>query len=466
MKVKIWKIIAVSMLLIVGIPKTYAASIPIDNYEMIPQGQYYDCTSSGCSSVGTTADTYQTYNNEYAMIVNSSTMTIATNGVAFSYQPYETLKAGYLYNITTYYCSNKDLGNTTKTQFLGQANSTAVQTNYATTNSQSIADIGPFDYCYEIQTLISPKANTRYISYKMTNSSSISGVYLYSLGFKIKDLGIYTSEIQTIISNVLSSATSGLATSNQLNTVAAEIEAAQAQAANDINNNANTNSQNEINAANQNTQDQINSQKVCRILDENYVKYHGYLTTDGSLVEQTTGTNYTSEYISITKDSELRLNKSGQTSLRYCFYSNTKSMINCGFSGSLQENQSITIPTNAAYMRYTMKTDSTNYGPTYELCTGGNQALNDTLNQDHDYNTNASETIDGQNELNSMENKENQLRDSLDFSGASDLDISIDSDTNSFIWNVVNALRTISSKIVLLMTSFLGLGIIKMILNR
>lgn len=237
---------------LIGIEYIHAATVSIDNYETIPNGTYYDCTSSGCSSVSTTTDVYQTLNNEYNMQVNSSTMTIASNGVAFTYQPYETFKSGYLYNVTTYFCSNKNLSSTSKNQFLGSATS-SVSTNYTTTSSSTMNTIGTFNYCYEIQSLISPKSNTNQVTYKLTSSSSISGVYLYSIGFKIKDLGLYTSEVQSIVQSAIQSSTSGLATSTQLEEATTQIEQAESQTTDAVNNQLGNKCENLINFNDGNT---------------------------------------------------------------------------------------------------------------------------------------------------------------------------------------------------------------------
>lgn len=92
--------------------------------------------------------------------------------------------------------------------------------------------------------------------------------------------------------------------------------------------------------------------------------------------------------------------------------------------------------------------------------------VNDTLTQNHTYNSNASETIQGQSDINNMENKEQQVMNSIDVSGVEDIDITIDGDSSTYIWGIVNRLRQINPAIVLLVTSILGLGIMKMILNR
>ena len=92
--------------------------------------------------------------------------------------------------------------------------------------------------------------------------------------------------------------------------------------------------------------------------------------------------------------------------------------------------------------------------------------LNDTLDQDHTYNNNASENINGQDEIDDLSDAEEDLLNDLDFSGAEDLDITINPQASSFIWEIVNQLRQMNEAIILLITSILGLGIIKMILNR
>lgn len=92
--------------------------------------------------------------------------------------------------------------------------------------------------------------------------------------------------------------------------------------------------------------------------------------------------------------------------------------------------------------------------------------MNDTLTQDHNYNNNASTNVPGNNEVDDLSDAESELFDNIDLSGVEDLNISINPNANNFIWEIVNQLRAMNSNIILLITSALGLGIIKMILNR
>ena len=92
--------------------------------------------------------------------------------------------------------------------------------------------------------------------------------------------------------------------------------------------------------------------------------------------------------------------------------------------------------------------------------------VNDTLNQNHEYNNNASQSTE--NEKQQMENyekEEDSLRNGLDLS-IEESEITINPEANTFIWDVVDKLRGMSGKIVLLFTSVLSLGIMKMILGR
>lgn len=92
--------------------------------------------------------------------------------------------------------------------------------------------------------------------------------------------------------------------------------------------------------------------------------------------------------------------------------------------------------------------------------------VNDTLNQNHEYNNNASESTENEKqEMENYEQEEDTLRNGLDLS-IEESEITINPEANTFIWNIVDRLRGMSGKIVLLFTSVLSLGIMKMILGR
>lgn len=93
-------------------------------------------------------------------------------------------------------------------------------------------------------------------------------------------------------------------------------------------------------------------------------------------------------------------------------------------------------------------------------------AIINAITGEHEYDNTPSEKLEGKEEIDNLKNKEEELLGNLDFSAADNLEITINSEAARFIWEIVEALRSINGKIVLLITSILGLGIIKMILNR
>lgn len=86
-----------------------------------------------------------------------------------------------------------------------------------------------------------------------------------------------------------------------------------------------------------------------------------------------------------------------------------------------------------------------------------NGTLADTPSQDFTNET---------QELNDYSTAEEQVLNSLDFSGVNQTTVTINPNASLFIWNIVDRLRSMSGAIVLLMTSIFGIGIIKLVLNR
>ena len=94
------------------------------------------------------------------------------------------------------------------------------------------------------------------------------------------------------------------------------------------------------------------------------------------------------------------------------------------------------------------------------------EKTNEIISQDHNYNTDPSESTENEKqEMENYEQEEDSLRNGLDLN-IEESEITINPEANTFIWNIVNRLRGMSGKIVLLFTSVLSLGIMKMILGR
>lgn len=108
-------------------------------------------------------------------------------------------------------------------------------------------------------------------------------------------------------------------------------------------------------------------------------------------------------------------------------------------------------------------------GDTFDFEISSNKTNEDIKNEiikDHEYNNNESkDTTEQENEINNYEKKEDNLRNGLNLDIESS-EITINPNANNFIWETINKLRGMSSKIVLLFTSVLSLGLMKMILGR
>ena len=93
------------------------------------------------------------------------------------------------------------------------------------------------------------------------------------------------------------------------------------------------------------------------------------------------------------------------------------------------------------------------------------QEFSDLKNYDHTYNNNATDTPSNQSDINNVLSQQNTLSSSIDLD-SSILDVTLNTDATTWIWGVVDNLRTINGKITLLFTTILSLAVIKMILNR
>ena len=152
---------------------------------------------------------------------------------------------------------------------------------------------------------------------------------------------------------------------------------------------------------NENTEKEIESQKVCKNITYS-IDNSALRNSDGALVS--INGFKTTDFISITSNYSLKLKKksSGDQFNNVCFYNSNKQKLACYQQPILTEGQTIDIPANSSYVRFTLQTALN--APLWELCANGNQsivdsnqALNDTLNN--------SSTDDPNNDINSMNSK-------------------------------------------------------------
>lgn len=144
-------------------------------------------------------------------------------------------------------------------------------------------------------------------------------------------------------------------------------------------NNQNQNTQNIINNQNENTDKQIKSQEVCNFIDNNsIIQTNSFLDSDGSI-----GSNSQygiTDYIPI-QQSRIISTTVVSSSVRYaCFYNINKTLISCIALNSMFVDTELTIPNNSAYFRSSIQKN--NNRPTFNICTSGNQAINNAINSD------------------------------------------------------------------------------------
>lgn len=147
----------------------------------------------------------------------------------------------------------------------------------------------------------------------------------------------------------------------------------------DIINNQDSNTQDVIDNQNANTQQEIDSQKVCKIIDLSYTEYEDKVLNDRGVIQDNTYYNITT-MINISSSTVEKLeNYSGSANL--CFYDEDKLIISCQ-SNTNTPKGNVNLPTNAYYVRFSINNDTNK--PRYKICTNGNQALNDSVNNLND----------------------------------------------------------------------------------
>lgn len=133
----------------------------------------------------------------------------------------------------------------------------------------------------------------------------------------------------------------------------------------------------------QQTESIIESNKVCNIIDKNYiVDDNKYLNSSGAL--GSSDSYGVTDYVRITKSTVRVLPVSSSSGSHYlCFYNSNKVRLSCVSVNPYTEgNTELTIPTGATYFRSTI-VKSSNL-PTYEVCTNGNQAVANNQQETND----------------------------------------------------------------------------------
>ena len=224
-------------------------------------------------------------------------------------------------------------------------------------------------------------------------------------------------------------------------------------------NNNNENTQEIINNQNENTKIIMESQKICtnQIINKN-TKVG---TDNGRLMENGTIQNNTSyfvtDYIEINEQTEIKMLY--RLTQWNCFYNEELEKIGCYSGTNYNVGDTITIPNNTKYVRFTIYKTNNNSIYNIHKCLNGNQAI---IDQDHEYN----QENPAQQEQQENESLSETITDYFDdFQTGFEYHITIPTQSANFIWTIINRLTQMEI-IRTYMISILCLGLVKMVLNR
>lgn len=185
------------------------------------------------------------------------------------------------------------------------------------------------------------------------------------------------------------------------------------------------------------------------------------------------GYNCSASMTNCTQKGSLQMNVPNNSSWTLLAYQNSIDSISIDYATNtiVTQNQSIisgqsTINSSIINMQNSINANANaNAAQAHSDATSIKNSVDSIKNQDHTYNNNATDTPSNQSDINSVLSQQNTLSSSIDLD-SSILDVTLNTDATTWIWGVVDNLRTINGKITLLFTTILSLAVIKMILNR
>lgn len=187
---------------------------------------YYECNgANSCPTLHTTfVDYFSRHLTKRGFVTTEKEMVIGKNGYAIQY-PTSTLKKDYIYNVNYYICANKTFSATNYSIY-----SSGYQrfTNNNIYNSITRSSIGTepiiegdrtFNSCQFFSGLLVPEVDTTWVTFRIKKSeTTISGIYLSTIGVEVKELGLYNSALEDVIKN------SGFATSESVDQVQQSVD--------------------------------------------------------------------------------------------------------------------------------------------------------------------------------------------------------------------------------------------------
>lgn len=174
------------------------------------------------------------------------------------------------------------------------------------------------------------------------------------------------------------------------------------------------NTQDIIDNSNSNTQAIIDSNKVCEIIDKNKIEIDNKKLNSNGTMTNSSAYGITS-YIKVGQENYYY---SPFGSAYFCWYDSAKTLISC-IQNNSQTIGLLSPPSNAVYFRASI--DTSNNKPQFKICNNGNQALNDSIEEQNKtskgilgklgdlFNFFNNDDVDNENTTDTLENLSNDL---------------------------------------------------------
>lgn len=184
------------------------------NLPNVTDARWFNCTGSNKCDTQLSSTTISVNGRSY--IAGDTTGTIANNGILIGTFSPITLKSGYLYGISMYICSNKNLANSTHEMYSTIYSNRGTNDSTYSSTGRGFLSNEPFvigsqvgSYCYVYQGTIVPKIDNSWVFLRLKSSSSITGFTPAIVSMTVEGIGVY----EDVIENAVKNATGNLETS-------------------------------------------------------------------------------------------------------------------------------------------------------------------------------------------------------------------------------------------------------------
>ena len=376
----------------------YANTINMEYYnnglDYISGAKFYNWTSSTQYSELSNSQTYiegSDFGYDYSVMTSGSVTNFGSNGISFNALINNIgLISNSYYSTILYICYDNDANINLKEVY--SANTyTATFNNKSNYSKELLSNVisretftstNPPNYCRAISFIYQPKIDSSVLNIRLISSGSVGSWYI--VGTKTEYIGVANGLTSSQVSNIIDSSisNSNLATANDIQSVNSAVQDLSTDIENmsdDIVNNQNQNTQDIIDNQNANSQAQIDSQKVCTYYDKKDIVLDNKFLSDTNQ-ELSDNRFGITDYIKIISSTiEVLQPYTIGDAPSYCFYNTNKVRISCNRLNTLTGN--ITIPNGAEYFKTTIY--KANNLPQFNICKNGNQAMQDTLTDEH-----------------------------------------------------------------------------------